>query len=283
MSDAAFEGYLKQWREASPQRATAWLFLTPAERIRFGALAALEAEWLKAVREVRESQVAATKLGWWREEMQHAAAGEARHPLTQALFADARARAVPVGAWVAAVEAAILAIGLPPAADFEAQCAAATPFANAIAALETGVWFGAGVASPRAARVSALAHLAALARALQAEVEHGRSPLPMNLLARHGLTLEGLAADSEPRRAALRDHAQTLAAALADAARLAGPLTLFRAVAMRYDLAALRRAARSAGDPLPVLRAPAHGIGGVLKTWRAARTCLAAARHPAEP
>ena len=87
MSETAFDDYLVQWRGASPERAIAWLFLRPGERVCFGALAALEHEWLKVVREAREPQVAAARLGWWREEMQRATQGQARHPLTQGLFA----------------------------------------------------------------------------------------------------------------------------------------------------------------------------------------------------
>jgi hypothetical protein len=49
-----------------------------------------------------------------------------------------------------------------------------------------------------------------------------------------------------------------------------GPLTLFRAVDLQRDRQALARAVR-ADDPLAALQAPAHGLGNVLKTWRAAR------------
>ena len=142
MSESAFDDYLAQWRDASPQRALAWLFLRPGERVCFGALAALVREWRKAVREVRESQVAAVKLGWWREEMQCATQGQARHPLTQALFADPRVRSIPLSYWVAPVDAAIGMLALPSPANVAAQCEAEAPFANAVAALETHAWFG---------------------------------------------------------------------------------------------------------------------------------------------
>ena len=270
MSESAFDDYLKQWRDASPQRALAWLFLRPDERNRFGALAALVHEWRKAVREVRESQVAAVKLGWWREEMQRATQGQARHPLTQALFADARVRSIPLPYWAAPVEAAIGMLALPLPASVAVQCEAAAPFANAVAALETRVWFGEGADAARMSRAVLLAELASTARALVIEVEHGRSPIPMNLLARHGLTIEALGRDSAERRAALRDYFGELERAAVDAARMQGPLTLFRAVDLQRDRQALGRALR-ADDPLAALHAPAHGLGNVLKTWRAAR------------
>lgn len=277
MSASAFDGYLERWRAAHPECAVAWLFLRADERACFGALAALEREWLKAVREVREPQVAVVKLGWWREEMEHAARGETRHPLTAALFADARARQVPEAYWAAPVDAAVALLSVAPAADFAAQCAAAAPFAHAFAALETRVWFGAEADSARAAEVTLLAHLAAALRALDVEVEHARSPVPMNLLARHALSIDALGRDGTARRAAVRDYLVELERRLAGAAKLAGPLTLFRAAGCERDRDSLR-CAMVADDPVTALRAPVHRVGHVLKTWRAARMWRGMAR-----
>lgn len=270
MSESAFDNYLVQWRGASPQRALAWLFLGRDERNRFGALAALVHEWRKAVREVRESQVAAVKLGWWREEMQRAAQGQARHPLTQVLFADPQTKAIPLRYWNAPVEAALGMLALPSPANVASQSEAAAPFASAVAALETRVWFGEGADASRMSRVVLLAGLVSTARGLSVEVEHGRSPVPMNLLARHGLTTEAMGSDSPARRAALRDYLGELQRAAADAARMQGPLTLFRAVDLQRDREVLGRA-QHADDPFAALHASAHGLGDVLKTWRAAR------------
>lgn len=278
MSDSAFDDYLSQWRGANPRRALAWLFLHPDERTCFGALAALLREWHKAAREVSEPQVSVAKLGWWREEMQRAPQGEARHPLTQVLFADPRARAVPAAFWIAPVDATGLSLAASPAADFATQCAAARPLADALAALETRVWFGGGAGASRAARVGLFTRLCSDLRALGAEVARGRSPLPMQLLARHGLTIEGLAQDSPARRAALRDHAQAIRQGLADAAKMAGPLTLFGDVELQHDLVALRQAGE-ADEPLSVLAANRHGLSQALKTWRAARRWRGVARN----
>jgi phytoene synthase len=271
VSESAFDDYLAQWRGAGTERTVAWLFLRPDERTCFGALAALEHEWLKVVREAREPQVAAARLGWWREEMQRAPEGQPRHPLTQGLFGSPRAKAVPAAYWTAPVEAATVLLMAPPPADLAAQCKAATPLAEALARMETRVWFGSDPTPPRAARIVALAHLAANLRGLESMAERGRSPLPMNLLARHGLSIDALGADSPARRAAIRDHAADLQRELAAAARMQGPLSLFRAVQLQHDLDVLGRAAR-ADEPLAGLRSPAFGLRGLLKTWRAART-----------
>lgn len=270
MSDTAFETYLNHWREAGPQRAAAWLFLRHDERVRYGALAALEDEWLKAVREAREPQVAATKLGWWREEMQRAVQGEARHPLLQPLFADPRVREIPVACWTAAVDASLLALNTLPPADGAAQLAAARPLAAALADIETRIWFDARVDAARAAAVIAVAQLVSSLRGLGMALANGRVPLPMNLMARHGLSLDALARDGQARRAALRDHAAELERELAHAATMPGPLSLFRTVDLHHDLNSLQRAAQ-AEDPLAALHAPERGFRHLLKTWQAAR------------
>ncbi|HEU0276571.1 MAG TPA: squalene/phytoene synthase family protein [Rhodanobacteraceae bacterium] len=278
MSAGAFDQYLTQWREASPQRSTAWLFLRPAEQRRYGALAALEREWIKVLREVTEPQVATIKLGWWREEMQRACAGAASHPLTQALFAEADACDIASVYWTAAIDAAALAVDPVPPADFAAQRAAALPFAQALAQLETALWFGPGKPVARACEAVVLAWLLDGLMALGPELARGRSPLPMNLLARHGLAVAGLATDGAARRGALHDYVAELAQALVTADRMEGPLTLFRATELTADRATLRRAAR-APDPLRGLVAPRHGLRNLIKTWRAARAWRRAARR----
>lgn len=271
MSDSALDSYLSDWRDADPQRAVAWLFLRQGERIRYGACAALVREWRRTLREVGEPQVAVAKLGWWREELQRAAEGGARHPLTQALFGDARVLEVPLSCWTAVVDAALLEVAAPPSGDFAAQQRAAWPWSMAVAGLETRLWFGPSADVARAAAVTTVANLVADVRSVVAEASRGRSPLPMNLMARHGLTIEGLAVDGPARRAALRDYAGLLRDALADAAARPGPLTLFRAVGVQRDRRSLDEAVR-AEDPLAALCAQRAGVGNLLKTWRAART-----------
>lgn len=58
--------------------------LQPALR----ALFAYQREITKIPREVREPSVAQAKLGWWREELGRAYAGQAQHPIAQALARD---------------------------------------------------------------------------------------------------------------------------------------------------------------------------------------------------
>ena len=272
MSQGALESWLHAWRESHPQLEAAWVFVrTDARCDVYGAFAALEQEWLDAVYAIREPHVAAVKLQWWCEEMQLARSGAARHPLTQTVFADERARAIPAPLWDEALEAAMLALDSAPAADLPAQLAAARPLHGALARIETALWFGADADSERAQAVVVAQHGVELMRNLPDEIEQGRAPLPMALLARHGLSLAELANDSAARRAALRDQARALRQALAETDKMAGPLSLFRGLQVRLDRRALRRA-QAASDPLRALQAGQGGFRRLLDAWGAART-----------
>lgn len=282
MTETAFDTYLAGWRDASPQRALAYRFLRPDEQRRFGALGALTREWQTALHDVREPRVAMIKLGWWREELQRAADGAPGHPLTEVLFAHASMRAVPLARWVAPVDAAALALNGSPASDFAAQRIGAEPLAQALGRLETAAWFGVDADATRAAAVTLLDGLVTRLRVLDADAERGRSPLPMNLLARHGLSVEALLHDSPARRRAVHDQVASLRQALTVAATMAGPLSVFRAADLQHDLATLARSER-ADNPLPPLHAPASGFGTVLKTWRAARIWRGMSHNAANP
>lgn len=271
MSDAGFQSFLDKWLAAEPAQAIAPGYLDAAERDACCALACLEHELIAATYGIREPQVAAVKLNWWGEELARARQGEPLHPLTQALFADARAAALPAELYVAPVTAALAQLGQDGVADFDAQLAAAERFHGALAALETAFWFGAQAPSARAARLAALGHLGAALAWLDAEGTHEHLPLPMALLARHQLTREGLLQPSAARDAALRDQLRALTQALEAAQRLPGPLSLFRSLRARQDRARLAGALRAA-DPLAALRAPQRPrLGDAFHLWRAAR------------
>lgn len=266
----AVEIWLDTWRATHPQFAPAWIFLRDHERTRYGAFEALKQEWQEAVYAIHEPQVAATKLQWWREELRLARDGGARHPLSAALFADRDVRALSAKLWDDAIDAALRSIETIPASDFSAQCAQTQPLQGALARIETALWFGANADSTRAQRIAVITHLINALRHLPQEIAHGRSPLPMSLLARHGLTQAGLGDDSPTRSAAVRHQAQALRQALEEAVKLDGPLSLFRAVQSHIDTLALRCAA-AAVNPLQALQQKPGGVRNVFMTWRAAR------------
>lgn len=278
MADGALQTWLHAWRAAHPQLEPAWAFLRgDPRRDIYVSLAALEQEWLEAVYAIREPHVAAVKLQWWREELELSRNGAARHPLTQALFSDERIRSLSPETWEKVMDAAMQAMDAAPPSDFAAQLAVAQPLHGGLARIETVLWFGAGANAGRAQVVAAAQHGVALARCFANELEHGRSPLPMALLARHGLGLGDLDRDSPARSAALRDQAQALRQALDETDKMPGPLSLFRGLQARLDRRALGAAVRAA-DPLRVLCKGQGGMRGLLDAWGAARAWHRAAQ-----
>ena len=67
----------------------AFLFLPPPRRAAITAFYAFCREVDDVVDEMRDASVAATKLGWWRQEVQRAFAGQPSHPVMQALMPHA--------------------------------------------------------------------------------------------------------------------------------------------------------------------------------------------------
>lgn len=275
MSDLAhgpLQSYVDKWLAVQPQQRIALTFVDPRQYPGHIALAALEQELLGAAYGIREPQVAAVKLNWWAEELAGAAQSGGRHPLTQVLFDDARARALPAEHWLAPVRAAIEQLEEGTAADFAGQLDAAGPMHGALAELETAWWFGVGVSGQRAARVAALAHLVHALRRLQDDVERDRLPLPMARLARFGLSRNDLGNRTAARDQAIRAQLDELASAWREAMALPGPLGVFRALEAREAMR-LVKLARAAADPLATLQRglPGSGFGNTLAAWGAAR------------
>lgn len=268
----ALHSYIDKWLNAQPAQRAALAFVDPARYRGHVALAALEQELLGAAYGIREPHVAAVKLNWWAEELAGAAQRGGRHPLTQLLFDDERATRVASERWLAPVLAAMAQLEEGTAADFSAQVAAALPLHGALAALETAWWFGAAASPERAARLATLAHLLHALRRLQDDAERDRLPLPMDALARHGLSREQLRQPGPARDAAVRGQLGDLIAAWGDAVRLPGPLSVFRAIESREANYLAQRATKAA-EPLAVLQrsAPAGGLATTFAAWQAAR------------
>ncbi|MHB1058310.1 MAG: isoprenoid biosynthesis enzyme family protein [Rhodanobacter sp.] len=270
--NAVLQGFIDKWLAVQPQQRIALAFVDGRRYPGHVALAALEQEWLGAAYGIREPQVATAKLNWWAEELAGAAASGGRHPLTQVLFDDERAHAIAGELWLAPVLAAMAQLEQGTAADFPAQFAAAMPLHGALAALETAWWYGAEASAERAARVAVLNHLLHALLRLEQDAERDRLPLPMARLARHGLSRAQLRTASAARQQAVKAQLDDLLAGWKDAAVLAGPLSVFRALESRHAAKLAQRAAR-AGDALAVLHAGQSrtGLATSLQAWQAAR------------
>jgi len=268
----ALQSYIDKWLAVQPQQRMALVFVDPGKYPGHVALAVLEQELLSAAYGIREPHVAATKLNWWAEELSGAAASGGRHPLTRVLFDDERAHALPQERWLAPVLAAMAQLEEGTAVDFAAQLNAASALHGALAELETAWWYGQATSFARAARLATLSHLLYALRRLQDDAERDRLPLPMARLARFSLNRSSLRERSDARDQAIKAQLDDLKTAWTEAARLDGPLSVFRALEAGQGERLVRKAAR-AGEPLAVLQQGGsdRGFLTTLRAWQAAR------------
>ena len=272
MSESALHSYIEKWLAVQPQQRIALAFIDAKTYPGHIALAALEQELLAAAYGIREPHVAATKLNWWAEELSGAAASGGRHPLTQVLFDDDRAHAIPTERWVAPVLAAMGQLEEGTAADFPAQVGAGSLLHGAVAALETAWWFGDKASSTRAARVATLSHLTYALMRLEEDADRDRLALPMSRLAKFGLSRNELREATTVRNEAIRAQLNDLREAWREADRMPGPLSAFRGLESRHGRTLVTQAAKVA-DPLGALRKGQgrQGPGVAWQAWLAAR------------
>ncbi len=272
MSDSATQSFIDKWLAVQPQQRVALGFVAPSVRDERVALAAFEQELVATAYGIREPSVAAAKLQWWAEELSGAPASGGRHPLTQALFASERARAIPMDGWLAPVLAAMAQLEQGTPSDFAAQVAASQGLHGALARLENMWWFGPDAPTEAASRVATLSHLVFALSRLELDAERERLPLPMARLARHGLARAQLKIDSPSRRDALRAQLGELADGLREALAQGEPMSTFRGLEGRTSLSTARSAAR-AGEPFAELhrRQSRTGPATAIRAWLAAR------------
>lgn len=249
-TDDALAHFVAKWLQREPEMRFAEPFLPPPRRERAQAWGALLHELREAAFELSDPGVARAKTAWWSEELLRTSAGEARHPLTARLGADAP--------WAAfSRELLRLTESDGRSASTAEALAALQPAARAAAAVEAGL-FDASV-DEGAARSLGLHWL--LSRLPQGLADEDQARLPMHLLARHGLTAAEL--PSERSRPLLRDWGAELLAAGPD--RLPTGIALFRRTRHRFDRQRLRALAR---EGLP---RPPSPPAALWQAWRAAR------------
>jgi len=245
----AIEHFVAKWHRREPEMVLAEVFCPPPLRPRFRAWGALVQELREAAFELSDARVTAVKSQWWAEELLRLAQGQGRHPISAEL-------GLPGLPWP------VLARGLLEQAQSEARpadvgaaIARMQPLAQALAVVEAGVF-----ESPDTGSVPALAVHLLLQRLPAGLAGDDQAGLPMNLLARHGLTPAQVAAGQG--EGLLKDWAGDLLQALPEP-----PVTapLFRRVRTRFDRARLQRLAAGKGfDPPPP---PAS----LWRAWRVAR------------
>lgn len=239
----------RKWLHREPEMGLVLRFVPVSQRESAVAWGALFSELRETAFELSDARVTQAKAGWWAEELLRFGKGEARHPL---------GRDLPAGLpWVELATALARVAGegeraADPAEAFEQI----TPFADALARLEA-LWFG---ARPEPAAVASVAvHLLAQ-RLVHGRADDDAARVPMNLLARHGLTPSALGEErGEPVvrdwSLALRGHAPEPGPGMVVFRRL-------RAGLDREQLAYLQRHPGRPWQPGPLT---------VWRSWRLAR------------
>ncbi|WP_374603751.1 hypothetical protein [Arenimonas sp.] len=246
----AIEHFVAKWQRREPEMAQAEVFCPPALRPRYRAWGSLLHELRESAFELSDPRVAEVKTQWWAEELLGLAEGRSRHPVTAPLAG------VPAN-WPALVHALV---ALPASdarpGDTGAALARFGALAAAIADTEARLFeHPAGGRDADAVAVHLLLHR--LPEGLAADDQAG---LPMNLLARHGLTAAQVAAgQGDPL---LRDWATALLAALPLPASHPG---LYRRLRAGFDRARLARLAAGRGFD------PPGPFVTLLRAWRLAR------------
>jgi phytoene synthase len=245
--NAAFASFERKWLDANPEQATVAVFLAPGERRRASAFGSLVHELEQTTFGVREPQVAATKLNWWRQELIAAVAGAPRHPIARELFDDDRIRSIDATRWSNLIDGALVQLESAAASALNDSISTLAAFYQPVASLE------AAVAAQENARTEADARLWISAHLLHSVVQPGQDhAIPLDLLARHGLARSGLAEPSPARTALLRDYLALVRDELDAALAQAPQASLGRRVRARLDRE-LAAKAGAAPDPWALL------------------------------
>ncbi len=271
MSDsahAAFESFEGKWLDANPEQTAVQVFLDDAARIRTSAFGTLIHEISQTTFGVRETSVAAAKLDWWRQELMLAANGKARHPISRRLFSDEHVAKIDRELWGALAHGGLSQLDVPSATDYAALRNSLARFYAPVPAIELRL---AGHASGDADATAALwiaSHLALVAEAGSPFAE--RTPLPLDLFARHGVQRADIDRDHAARAKVVGDFLQRVRQDIA--ANLPRASTIARRVRAYADARAIDAALKSP-DPSVYLARQARRarLRNVWRAWREAR------------
>ncbi|NIM28352.1 MAG: squalene/phytoene synthase family protein [Gammaproteobacteria bacterium] len=196
------------------------LFVSPALREALTALHAAAEEFRAIAEQVREAGVARTKLGWWAEEIERAACGAPRHPITRALAQPLREAGVDSARFAGVLNAFVAhherdAYGT--FAELEAHFDRVADLTGCIAAQLCGFACTETVDASRSLGVGLA--LAELARSPYRPDARRATDLPADLLAECGVSRADLGATptTEPVRRSVRKVCEAARLRLRDA------------------------------------------------------------------
>ena len=281
MSDerSAFSSFERKWLDANPEQAAVLVFLTPTQRAGASAFGTLIHELTQTVFGVRETQVAAAKLGWWQQELIGAAAGNPRHPISRELFRDTRAATIDSDLWRALIDGAIAQIDASSPANFDNLLTSLSDFFGPVALIETRLSGKDASQSDAIAQLWACSHLMRFAEDLSQFAE--RVALPLDLLARHGASRAEMLEPCAKRSAVLNDFIATIRDTIAKNQHLAPQASLGTRVRTRIDRWLADHAVR-ADDPAQYLSRHARNLRwrSLWWAWREARSLTSRSAIP---
>ena len=281
MSDegSAFASFERKWLEANPEQAAVLVFLKPEQRQPARAFGSLIHELTQTTFVVREAQVAAAKLSWWQQELLSASQGNARHPISRELFRDARAGSIDPHLWRALIDGAIAQLDASFPADLDEIFASLSEFFGPVAAIEAQLIEGNRVSLDAAVKLWICSHLLLAAQVGASHAE--RTSMPLDLLARHGISRADLAARDVDSSAVRRDCIRQVRDAIDENRRQATNVSLSRLVRARTDQWLAERAVR-ADDPSDYLARHARNLRwrSLWWAWQEARHLTSLATNP---
>ena len=269
--DSAFASFERKWLEANPEQAAVLVFLRPAQRQSARAFGSLIHELTQTAFVVREAQVAAAKLSWWQQELMGAAAGNPRHPISRELFHDSRAAAIDARLWRALIDGAIAQLDASFPSSFEDLLASLSDFFGPVAAIETQLTEGNPSQLDAIAKLWICSHLLLVAQNASHFAE--RTSMPLDLLARHGISRADLAASTPAQIAVLKDFIGQVRGTIIENRRDISSVSLGRLVRARADRWLADRAVR-ADNPADYLARHARNL-----RWRSLWWAWQEARH----
>lgn len=264
----ALSSFEQKWSLAHPELPMALRFVQAPARPLVSALACLSFEIGLAAFRVIEVEVATSKLRWWADELDLLRSGKARHPLTQVLAGSSAMKALPADAWRALIGGAFAQRDALPAANLSDLLASHDSFHRPLGQIESVIYPEQD--ADLAARAGALSRIVHETARLPECLNSERLPLPMDLLARHGLSRSDLGSAGPQRTAALREHFSVLGEALQ--ALDGRGLSPMAAASLAADIRRCRGASRSA-NPLESSAGNLDRLpfSALWACWRAAR------------
>lgn len=265
MADDAFASFERKWLDANPEQSAVLIFLDAPQRRRASAFGTLVHELSHTAFGVRESSVAAAKLAWWREELDAASAGVARHPISRELFVDEQVRSIGAERWRALIEGAFAQLDPGPPASFDDAATQLSAFYMPVAEIEIRLESPHSHDVPTVAALWNLSHMLHSLASGAASHEHAR--LPLDVLARHRVSR----AEATGSVAVLKDFLGEIQLRLVDELEKARAAPLGRRVRARSDRFVIGRALRSADPAAGIAQLHRFQWRHVLWSWREAR------------